>query len=88
MNVLLTRIDVHSSSIVHFQWSHCGLSMASAYIYGLLLMDVNARVVAMMISAFSEILTRLLVMRFIRGGWQDCVVMAAVQRALPSSRRR
>jgi len=57
VNVLLSRIDVHSSSIARFQSSRCGLSMASAYGNGSLLMDVDARAFAMMISAFAEILT-------------------------------
>jgi len=57
VNVLLSRIDVHSSSIAHFHSSRCGLSMGSAYVNGSLLMDVDARAFAMMISAFAEILT-------------------------------
>jgi hypothetical protein len=57
VNVLLSRIDVHSSSIARFQSSHCGLSMASAYVNGSLLMDVNVRAFVMMISAFAEIFT-------------------------------
>ena len=57
MNVLLSMIDVHSTSIARFQSSHCGLSMASAYANGSLLMEVDARAFALMISAFAEILS-------------------------------
>jgi hypothetical protein len=57
LNVLLSRIDVHSSSMACFQWSRCGLSMASAYVNRSLLVDVDARAFAMMISVFVEILT-------------------------------
>ena len=57
MNVLLSRINVHSTSMAHFQWSRCGLSMASAYVTGSLLMDVDVRAFAIMISAFAEIFT-------------------------------
>ena len=57
VHVLLTRIDVHSSSIARFQWSGCGLSMATAYVNGSLLIDVDARAFAMMISELAEILT-------------------------------
>jgi len=57
VNVILSRIDVHSSSIARFQWFRCGLSIASAYVNGSLLMDVDARAFALMISAFVEILT-------------------------------
>ena len=57
MNVLLSRINVHSSSIARFQWFNCGLSMASAYVNRLLLMNVDVRAFALMISAFVEILT-------------------------------
>jgi len=42
--------------------------MASAYVNGLLLMDVNARAFAMMMSAFTEILTRLHVTPLVSGG--------------------
>jgi hypothetical protein len=54
-NVLLSRIDALCSSIGHFQWHHCGLSMASAYVNGSLLMDVDVRACIRMISAFGEI---------------------------------
>jgi len=57
VNVLFSRIDVHSSSIARFQWCHCGLSMASGSVNRSLLMDDDARAFAMMISAFAEILT-------------------------------
>ena len=57
MNVLWSRIDVHSSSIARFQCSRCGLSMASAYVNASLLMDVDVRACTMIISAFAEILT-------------------------------
>jgi hypothetical protein len=57
VDVLLSRIDVHSSAIPHFQWSRCGLSIASLYVTRSLLMDDDARAFAMMISAFAEILT-------------------------------
>jgi len=57
VNVLFSRIDVHSSSIAHFQCSCSGLSMASACVNGSLLMDVDARALAMIISAFAENLT-------------------------------
>jgi len=57
VNVLLSRINVHSSSIARFQWFNCGLSMASAYVNRLLLMNVDVRAFALMISAFVEILT-------------------------------
>jgi hypothetical protein len=55
--VLLSRIDLHSSSMACFQWSCCGLSMASAYVNRSQLVDVDARAFAMMISVFVEILT-------------------------------
>jgi len=48
---------MHSSFIACFQSSHCGLSMASVYVNGSRLMDVDARAFAKMISAFAEILT-------------------------------
>ena len=57
LNVLLSRMDVHSAFITHFQWSCCGLSMASVYVIRSLLMDVDARAFALMIGAFAEILT-------------------------------
>jgi len=57
VNLLLSRIDVHSSSIAHFQMARCGLSMASMYVNGLMLMNVDEKAFAMMISAFAEILT-------------------------------
>jgi hypothetical protein len=57
VNVLLNWIDVHSSSIARFQLSLFELSMASAYVNGSLLMNVDARAFAVMISAFAEILT-------------------------------
>jgi hypothetical protein len=57
VNVLLSRIDVQSSSIARFQCIFCGLSMASMHVNGSLLMDVDARAFAMIISAFAEILT-------------------------------
>ena len=57
MNVLLSRIEEHSFCIAHFQWSHCGPSMASADVNGSLMMDVDARALAMMISAVAEIST-------------------------------
>jgi len=56
-NVLLSRIDFHSSSIAHFQCSCCGLSMASACVYGSLLMDVDARAFPRILSAYVEIIT-------------------------------
>lgn len=56
-NVLMSRINVHSSSIDGFQWSRCGLSKASAYVNGSLSMDVDASAFAMMISAFAETIT-------------------------------
>jgi len=55
VNVLLSRIDVHSSSISCFQCQCCGLSIASAYVKGSLVVD--ARAFPIMISAFAEILT-------------------------------
>jgi len=57
VNVLLSRIEEHSFCIAHFQWSHCGPSMASADVNGSLMMDVDARALAMMISAVAEIST-------------------------------
>jgi len=57
VNVLLSTVDVHSSSIAHCQSSRCGLSMASGYVNGSMLMDVDARAFAIIISAFAEILT-------------------------------
>jgi len=57
VNVLLSRIDVHFSAIARFQSSRWVLSMAAAYVNGSLLMDVDARAFAMMISALAEILT-------------------------------
>ena len=48
---------MHSSSVACFQWFHCGLSMASAYVNGSLLMDIDVRASVMIISAFVEILT-------------------------------
>jgi hypothetical protein len=57
VNVLMSRIYVHSSSIARFQSSCCGLSMASSYVNGSLLMDVHARAFVMIISAFAELLT-------------------------------
>ena len=86
MNVLLSRIDAHSASIAYFQCSCCGLSIASAYVNGLLVVD--ARAIAMMVSVFAEILTGHLVIQFVHSGWHDCLVMAAVRRALSISQRR
>jgi hypothetical protein len=40
VNVLLSRIDVNSYSFILFQWSHCWLSMASAYVTRSLWIDV------------------------------------------------
>jgi len=57
VNVLLSRIDVNSSSIARLHSSRCELSMASAYGNGSLLTDIDARAVAMINSAFAEILT-------------------------------
>lgn len=57
LNVLLSRIDVHFSSIAHFQRYRCGLSMASADVNGSLLMNVDERAFAMMINAFVAIIT-------------------------------
>jgi len=88
VNVLLSRIDVHSSCIACFQWSRGGLYMASAYVNGSLLMNVDVKAFAMMISPFVEILTRLLVMRFVGSGWHDCLVMAAIRQALSLSQQR
>jgi len=88
VNVLLSRINVHSSAIAHFQWSRCGLFMGSVYVNGSLLMDVDARAFAMIISAFLEISTWRYVMRFVHGGWHDYFVMAAVRLAPSISRQR
>jgi len=55
VNVLLSRIDVHSSSIARFKCLCCGLSMAAAYVNGSLVIDAIA--FAMMISACVEIVT-------------------------------
>jgi hypothetical protein len=71
VNLLMSWIDVHSSSIACVQWSCCGLSIASGYVNELVMMDVEARRFSTMISAFAEILTGLHVMRFVRGGWYD-----------------
>jgi hypothetical protein len=57
VNVLLSNINVYSSSIAHLHLSRCGLSMACPYVNGSLLMDVDARAFALMLSACAEILT-------------------------------
>jgi len=46
---------VHSSSMARFQFSCGGLSVASAYVNGSLLMNVDTSAFAMIISAFAEI---------------------------------
>jgi hypothetical protein len=53
--------------------------MASVYVKRSLLLDVNERAFALIISAFAEILTLLLVMPFKRGGWYDCLPLAAIR---------
>jgi len=85
-NVLLSRIDVHSSSIARFQCSCCGLSIDSMYVSGSLVVD--ARAIAMMIIACAEILTGLLVIRFVCGGCHECMVMPADWWALSFSWQR
>lgn len=51
-NVVLSRMNVHSTSFAHFQWSCWRQFMASAYVNGLLLMYVDARDLTMMIIVF------------------------------------
>ena len=46
---------MHSSSIACFQSPRCELSMACAHVNASLLLDVDARAFAMMITAFAEI---------------------------------
>jgi len=79
VSVLLSRFDVHCSSIVRFHFSSCGLCMAWTYVNGSLLMQVGAWAYIMFISAFVDIVTWHLVMRFLSGGWHDCFVMAAIE---------
>lgn len=54
MIVSLTRIDVHTTSIARFQWSCCGQTIASMYVSGWLLMVVDPRALAIIITAFME----------------------------------
>jgi len=56
-NVLFSWINVHSTSIAHYHWSHCRQSMAVVKEKGSLLMDVNARAFVMTIGAYAEIIT-------------------------------
>jgi len=81
---------VHASSMARFQWSRCGLLMATAHVNGSLLMDVDACAIAMKIIAFGEILTRHLGIRFVDegGGVHYHYIVAGAWCALPISLRK
>jgi len=68
VTVLMSWIDARSWSIGRFQWSCCWLSMASIYVNGLLLTDVDASAFTKMISMFVDVSTWLLVIQSVRGG--------------------
>jgi hypothetical protein len=51
VNVLQSRIDVHCSTIAHFHCFLGGLSMATVYVNGLLVMEVDVKAFAVMNSA-------------------------------------
>jgi len=73
-----------------FCWCCWRLSIVSAYVNGSLLKDIDARAIVMMISAFAEISTGLLVIRFMPGvgGWHDSLVMETALQSWSFSQRR
>jgi hypothetical protein len=68
VNVSFHKINVYSSSIARCQWTCGGIPTASLYVNGLLLTDQYAISFAIMISAYADSLTLLLMVPFRGGG--------------------